>query len=55
MTKKQFLKQYRSEIDLLIVEAVGKDNARLNDHERELWVCNDEYLYNMARRKGVRI
>jgi hypothetical protein len=54
MTMRAFLREFRDEIDEVIISVVGPD-AKRNDHERELWVRNDESLYHMARRCGVRV
>ena len=48
-TLKEFIKENRQEID----EATKSPYK--NDHERRLWILNDEGLYNWARSEGVRI
>ena len=48
MTLKQFIKIHRQEIDEITQSSIK------NDDERELWVLNDEGLYNWARSEGVR-
>ena len=53
MTKREFLKTYRKEIDAMI-QSAGPGSS-INDAERELWIENDEYWYHQARRHGVRI
>jgi len=53
MTKREFLRENREEIDNEI-KATGSEYS-INDEDRELWVANDEYWYNYARRCGVRI
>lgn len=53
MNMKQFIRQNRSEIDMYIKESC--DNCKLNDEEREMWIRNDEGLYNFAKRYGVRL
>lgn len=56
MTLKRFMKENRQEIDAAILRVLGPDSGvRLNDHERRLWILNDESLYNWARSEGVRI
>jgi hypothetical protein len=34
-----------------VIKGACPNSPRLNDDEREVWVLNDEYLYNMARRQ----
>ncbi len=53
MTLKQFVKEYREEIDAVIIAVCP--NCKINNQERELWVMNDESLYSLARQSGVRI
>jgi Leu/Phe-tRNA-protein transferase len=53
MTFKEFLKEYRQEIDS-VIKRVCPD-CRLNDQERRQWIFNDEGLYHWARAEGVRI
>ena len=56
MTLKEFIKENRDELDACIARALGEEtNPLANDHERRLWVLNDEGLYNWARSEGVRI
>ena len=47
MTIEQFINDNREEIDTFI------DSPYKDDEERELWVLNDEYLYNLALESGV--
>lgn len=54
MSKREFIRQNRAEIDEYIRKACPNIGS-LNDHERELWVLNDEGLYLWARQEGVRI
>jgi hypothetical protein len=50
---KQFVKEQREELDRVIQsQAPGSPKS---DHERELWLRNDEKLYRWARSEGVRI
>jgi hypothetical protein len=52
MSMKAFLRRYRAEI----TDHVAQCGVTVtNDRERELWVLNDESLYNWARCEGVRI
>ncbi len=53
MTKRQFLKDNREEIDQIIRSTVPE--AQINDEERWMWVMNDEGLYLWAKREGVRV
>lgn len=53
MRLREFIKNNREEIDYAIKSVC--DNCRLNNHERELWILNDEGLYKWARREGVPI
>jgi hypothetical protein len=48
-----FIKENRNELDDCI--QLKCPGALRNDHERRLWVLNDEGLYNWARSEGVRI
>jgi len=56
MKLQDFIKENREEIDDCIARALnmGK-NPLANDHERRLWILNDEGLYNWARSAGVKI
>ena len=47
MNLKQFIKEHRAEIDEYT------QSQYKNDTERELFIFNDEYLYNLAKSKGV--
>lgn len=53
MTLKQFINENKNEIDTAIRRRVP--DARIDDHERRLWILNDEGLYNWARSSGVKI
>jgi len=55
MSKREFLKNNRKEIDACIRRALDDPNYKINDRERELWLLNDEGLYNWARREGVNL
>ena len=52
MNMKQFIKEQKTLIDS-VIRRVDK-NARIDYDERELWVMNDESLYLLAKRKGVK-
>ena len=54
MSMREFLKRNRKEIDEGIKQACPNIKP-LNDREREMWVLNDEGLYNWARQEGVKI
>jgi len=53
MTLQTFIRRYRREIDSTIRAAVGPGYGKIDDEERELWIANDEGLYNWARSEGV--
>ena len=53
MTKRDFLKNNRQDIDRLVSTAYGCKPS--NDIERWEWVMNDEGLYNWARSEGVKV
>jgi hypothetical protein len=59
MTMRQFIKDNRKELDRCIFNALyHRDQSPcspLNDKERELWILNDQGLYNWARSEGVKI
>lgn len=55
MSKREFLKKNRTEIDAHIRKKLNDQGYRLNDRERELWLLNDEWLYWWARRAGVNL
>lgn len=56
MTLKQFIKENRAELDVVIARALGTEtNPRPNDNERRMWILNDEGLYRCAKSEGVRI
>jgi hypothetical protein len=53
---KEFLRRNRDELDVYIAHAMKRErNPRRNDMERELWIRNDEGLYNWARSEGVKV
>lgn len=54
MSKREFIRQNRKEIDKIIRSGNGCSNiGSLNDSDREDWIMNVEYLYDWARREGV--
>jgi len=56
MTFTEFIRENRDQLDAYIAKSLGHDHNPLPfDHERRLWVLNDEGLYNWARSEGVRI
>jgi len=55
MTFRDFIRQYREEIDEYIHSVPGMETYRLNDKDRRDWIANDEGLYLWARSEGVRI
>ena len=54
MRLRDFIKENREELDRCITRACP-NVGRLNDKEREMWILNDEGLYNWARSEGVKI
>lgn len=50
---KQFVRENRKEIDGYIKTACP-NIGKLNDGERQLWIQNDESLYNWAKSEGVK-
>jgi aromatic ring-cleaving dioxygenase len=50
---KNWIKENRQELDKYI-QSVSPGSPK-NDHERRLWLLNDEGLYNWARSEGVRV
>ena len=52
MPMSEFIAAHRDEIDAVIRGCGGK---RIDDEERELWILNDETLYNWARSEGVEV
>lgn len=55
MSKRDFIRNNRKELDAHIRKAMDKEDYVLNDNEREMWIMNDEFLYNWARREGVNV
>lgn len=58
MTIRQFIRANRAIIDSIIRKATGREGdlrVTVNDEDRRQWILNDEGLYNMARREGVRL
>lgn len=53
MTMRQFIREHRAEIDEAIRRACPNVGT-LNDADRQLWILNDEGLYNWARSQGVK-
>ena len=51
---RRFIRKNREAIDKAIRSACPNVGS-LNDRERELWILNDEGLYNWARSEGVKI
>ncbi len=49
----QWIKKHRAELDAYIEDISPRQTV--TDHERRLWVLNDEYLYRWAIREGVAI
>jgi len=60
VTLRNFVRAHRAEIDTHIHICVSRGSGmnitpRLNDHDRECWVLNDESLYLWAKSLGVRL
>lgn len=55
MSKREFLRQYRKAIDDYIRKTINQPDYTFNNRERELWLLNDERLYNWARSEGVNL
>ena len=51
MRMQDFIRDNRAEIDAVIRR--NDPNADTSDSERELWIANDEGLYNWAISEGV--
>jgi len=49
----EFIDNHRGELDECIRRAVSNPNFDIDDDERELWIANDEGLYNWARSEGA--
>lgn len=47
--------KHRHTIDECVRDFTGRDDGPANDDEREDWVLNDEYLYNLALDDGVNL
>lgn len=52
MTLQEFIEDNREELDRCIRGACPNIGP-IDDDERELWIANDEGLYNWARSAGV--
>jgi hypothetical protein len=57
MRMRDFIKKYRKEIDDTIAEQCGNPARfiKITNEDREQWVLNNEYLYDLARREGVKV
>jgi hypothetical protein len=56
MTKRQFIKEHKTELCEAINNKMGMDiYTNVSNAEIEMWLLNDEGLYNWARSEGVRI
>jgi len=58
MRMRDFIRQNRQQLDDTINSVLGEclvPLPRRNDQERELWIQNDEGLYNWAKREGVQV
>jgi hypothetical protein len=52
MTLQEFIDENRGELDACIRNVCGP-NHDIDDEEREMWINNDEGLYNWAVKSGV--
>ena len=52
MKLRDFIRQNREDLDAIIRQGLNQPNLRLNDEEREMWVLNDEGLYQWAKSEG---
>ena len=52
MTMQEFIDAHRGELDELIRKA-SDPNCEIDDRERELWIANDQGLYDWACSEGV--
>lgn len=50
---RKFIREHRAEIDAIIHSIVP--GILIDDDEREMWIINDEGLYNWARSEGVKV
>jgi hypothetical protein len=56
MTKRQFIKEHKTELCEAINRQLGNGlYNNVSNAEIEMWLLNDEGLYNWARGEGVRI
>lgn len=53
MTLENFIKENKTLIDEVIKDVCKSHDVYIDDEERELWVLNDEGLYNFAIDCGV--
>ena len=55
MSIADFIEENREELVESIHNYCGINRSRLDDEELELWIANDEGLYNWARSEGVEV
>jgi hypothetical protein len=53
MSKREFFKAYKNDIDAVYIS--WADRPAKNNREREDVILNDEGMYRLARKKGVRV
>ena len=51
VSKRDFIRANREEIDAVIKSEC--DNCRIDDDDREMWISNNEGLFNWARSQGA--
>ena len=55
MRLQDFIRSNKEDIDKHIIEICECSMSSIDYRERELWVLNDEMLYNWARSEGANI
>lgn len=64
MSIRDFIRENKNELDIAILRAMrdwkqgtteSVSGFKLNDREREMWILNDEGLYNWAKQCKVRV
>ncbi len=58
MTLKQFIREHKEIIDGHIEAQIGKEafnHYGRNNHQREIWINNDEALFDLALSMGVKL
>lgn len=52
MARREFIKEYRE-----VIDEVTKQHTKykITNKDREEWILHDEFLYKLAKEKGVRV